>query len=240
KRAMKQPVPLGNESIAGATAMGLAAIPAPARRAPRPATTTAPHATKAPPKVAAKPLSYQRGTTQRDRERTSIANTIEMVRDCYVPVALLIIGFVACLAAYLFRANASGESLAFIGLGLGGFMAVKALLMLGFAFLVAGPVGVSFGGIWTAILKLAAIAIFTDGAITWIHLGLDKLLSIRGMFAAMVSFPIALGLFWVLLIYLFSMDPGDSWLVVILLCVFDYVVRLALLMIVLAMVMRGL
>ena len=33
----------------------------------------------------------------------------------------------------------------------------------------------------------------------------------------MSEFPVALVIYWTLLIYLFSMDPGDSWMVVVIL-----------------------
>jgi hypothetical protein len=48
-----------------------------------------------------------------------------------------------------------------------------------------------------------------------------------------VGFPTAMGLYWGLLIYLFSMDPGDSWLVVICLSVFDRIVRTVLMLLLL-------
>ncbi|MGH7178991.1 MAG: hypothetical protein ACREJC_16560, partial [Tepidisphaeraceae bacterium] len=53
----------------------------------------------------------------------------------------------------------------------------------------------------------------------------------------LLSFPIALGIYWVLLIQLFSMDPGDSWMVVMILAVFDQIVRTALILLLLKFVL---
>jgi hypothetical protein len=102
---------------------------------------------------------------------------------------------------------------------------------------IAGPLGVSFGGIWTAALKLAAIAIFADGATTWVDALVGKFAGGHGAFDGIISFPVALGIYWGLLIYLFSMDPGDSWMVVILLAVFDGLIRWILLAVLLGVVM---
>ena len=89
--------------------------------------------------------------------------------------------------------------------------------------------GLAFGGIWTATLKLAAIAVFCDGVTTWVDAGVMKISGGFGgnmMGYGVMSFPVALGLYWVLLIYLFSMDSGDSWMVVMLLSVFDRIVTI--------------
>ncbi len=184
------------------------------------------------------PLAYQQGPTQRERERMSSATLMDMKRDVHVPVALLIAGFALYVSYYAVRYNLGGGGLLAVGIGVGLLTAFKAALLVGFAFAVAGPLGVSFGGIWTAVLKLAAIAVFSDGVATWIDAGVAKMAGgAGGMFSGMMSFPIVLGIFWVLLIYLFSMDPGDSWLVVMLLAVFDMIVRTALMVLVLSFIL---
>jgi hypothetical protein len=123
-------------------------------------------------------------------------------------------------------------------LGLGIMTLLKSILLIGFAFAVAGPLGVSFGGIWTAALKLAAVAVFADGVATWIDAGIAKVSGGGGgFFSGMMSFPVVLGIFWLLMIYLFSMDAGDSWIVVILLAVFDMIVRTVLLLLLLRLLL---
>ena len=172
------------------------------------------------------PLAYQKGPTQRERERMSNDTLMDMKRDVYVPVAILVIGFLIYVGFYAIRYELDGAAVAMTGLGLGIMTLIKAVLLIGFAFVVAGPLGVSFGGIFTAALKLAAIAVFADGVATWIDAFTAKIAGgAGGAFSGMLSFPVVLGVYWVLLIYLFSMDSGDSWLVVMILTVFSFMVR---------------
>jgi hypothetical protein len=181
------------------------------------------------------PLAYQQGPTQRERERMSATSStiMDIKRDVHVPVALLVAGFALCVGYYAVRSG-SGAAIAGAGIGIALMTLIKATLMIGFAFVIAGPLGVSFGGVWTAALKLAAIAVFADGVATWIDAGVAKVSGgAGGIFAGAMSFPIVLGVYWVLLIYLFSMDSGDSWMVVMLLAVFDMIIRTALILLLL-------
>ncbi len=182
-------------------------------------------------------IGYQRGPTQREQERASPSVTMDMTRDVYAPVGLLLAGLAAYVGYYAIRYEMSGAGIALTTMGLSIMTAFKALLLIGFAFVVAGPLGVSFGGVWTAILKLAAIAVFADGMATWVDAGVAKIAGGGGGFAGMISFPVTLGVFWLLLIYLFSMDSGDSWMVVMLLAVFNFIVRWVLLLVLLQIVL---
>jgi hypothetical protein len=189
------------------------------------------------PAVAA-PLGYQRGPTRKEVERSDAV--IDVKRDIHAPVALLIVGFALYVAYYAIRYDLGGSGIAAVGAGLGIMTAVKAAILVGFAMVVAGPLGVSFGGIGTATLKLAAIAVFTDGVTTWVDAGVTAAGggAFTGAFGfSMISFPVALGVYWALLIYLFSMDPGDSWIVVIILAVFDSIIRTVLMVVVLNMIL---
>ena len=185
------------------------------------------------------PLAYQKGPTQRERERMGSDVLMDMRRDVYVPVALLVVGFLMYVGYYAVRYEMSGAGIALVSLGVGMITLFKAALLIGFAFVVAGPLGVSFGGIFTAALKLAAIAVFADGVATWIDAGTAKMTGgAGGAFSGMLSFPVVLGVYWVLLIYLFSMDAGDSWIVVILLALFDFIVRWLLLLLLLSTILN--
>src|SRR5439155_16399317 len=158
-------------------------------------------------------------------------------RDVYVPAALFVLGMLIYVGYYAIRYQLGGTGVAFVALGLGIMTAFKAAMLIGFALVVAGPLGVSFGGPATAALKLAALAVFTDGVITWVDAGTAKLAGGTGAFEGLLSFPVALACYWLLLIYLFSMDPGDSWIVVILLAVFDFIVRWVILLLLLKIVL---
>jgi hypothetical protein len=179
----------------------------------------------------AAPLAYQRGPTERERERFSSKTLVDIKRDLYVPLALIIAGMLLQVVFYLTRYQLSGTGIAVTTFGLSLITAFKAALLIGFALVTAGPLGVSFGGVWSCVLKLAALAAFSDGLTTWVEYGMDKLGA--GGMGYMVSFPVALATYWLLLIYLFSMDAGDSWMVVVILSVFDYIVRTVLLLLLL-------
>lgn len=182
------------------------------------------------------PLGYATGPTNRDRERASIDNTIEMFRDVYAPIGVLLAGLIVYVGYYAVRYSLDPSEVAVTAVGLSIMTAIKASLLIAFAFLMAGPLGVSFGGIWTAILKLAAIAMFSDAVTTLVDAGMDKIAAGTGM-GMMVSFPIALATYWILMIWLFAMDAGDSWMVVICLAVFDFIVRTVLVIVLLNTVM---
>jgi hypothetical protein len=184
-------------------------------------------------------LGYQRGPTKAEKDRGDV--TMDVRRDIQAPVGFLIAGLLLYILYYAIRLDLGGGGIAAVSIGLGIMTAIKAAILVGFAVVVAGPLGVSFGGLGTAALKLAAIAVFTDGVTTWIDAGVTAIGG--GAFAgggfgfSMVSFPVALGIYWALLIYLFSMDPGDSWMVVMILSVFDGILRTVLMMVLLPMIL---
>ncbi len=98
----------------------------------------------------------------------------------------------------------------------------------------------SSGDFRTAILKLAAIAVFNDGVITWVDAAVNRFAGFGagGLFGfGILGLPIAAGVYWSLLIYLFSMDPGDSWLVVIILAVVYRIFRFAMMLLLLGLVL---
>lgn len=205
--------------------------------APRTTSSAAPvHATAAVAAAPASPtLGYQRGPTAREKELTSNATLVDMKRDIYMPSILLAIGFALYIGFYAYRYDLGGGEIAATGIGLAILTSFKAALLVGFALVAAGPLGVSFGGLWTACLKLAAIAVFCDGVTSWADHGMA---SISGGFGSgFISLPIALGIYWVLLIQLFSMDSGDSWMVVMVLTAFDWIVKMVLMMILMAMIL---
>jgi hypothetical protein len=190
------------------------------------------------PVVAAAPqtLAYQNGPTQKQVERASKETVLDMMRDIYAPATLIVMGLLisVCYSATRYHGNAGAIVAGLFSISV--LTAIKTVLLIGFAFVVAGPLGVSFGGLGTAALKLAAIAIFVESTCLWVDWGADKLggvafRSISGW--GILSFPLALGIYWMLLIYLFSMDSGDSWTVVVLLSVFDRFTKMILFLVVL-------
>jgi hypothetical protein len=187
------------------------------------------------------PLAYRQGPSSRERERDSINVVMDMKRDVYVPVGLLVGGMLVYVIHYAWRYHLGGAGIIATMFGLSLITAFKAAVLIGFALVAAGPLGVSFGGVWTAILKLAAMAVSSDAVITWVDFGIDKISGGTGgggfFGPGLIGYPVALGLYWGLLIYLFSMDPGDSWMVVVILSIVDYIIRTVLMILLLQLVL---
>ena len=132
------------------------------------------------------------------------------------------------LGYYILRYNLGPAGILATSIGLSVMGLFECILLVGFALVMAGPLNVSFGGIGTAILKLAAIAVFCDGVNTWVDGALLKYAAGfgRGIFGfGVMGVPVAAGVYWTTLIYLFDMDPGDSWMVVAILAVYYLIVR---------------
>jgi hypothetical protein len=187
------------------------------------------------------PLAYQRAPTARELARSSSDVFIDKKRDIQVPIALLIIGAALYLGYYAIHYHLGGFAILAIGIGLVIMAVLKTGILFGFALVIAGPLGVSFGGIGTALLKFAAVALFCDGITTWVD-GLFAMwsggLGGGGIFGfGAIGLPVALGVYWVTLIYLFSMDPGDSWLVVVILAVFSQFLRVVLILLLLRLIL---
>jgi hypothetical protein len=185
--------------------------------------------------AAAPVLGYRRTKDPGEKNHFTHDTLMDVRRDVYVPVTLLLAGLAMSVAYYAIHYHLPAAGVALTLLGVSAMTAFKVVLLIAFAFVISGPIGVSFGGIWTAVLKLAAIAVFSDGVTTWVDAAMSKLGA--GGMELVISFPIALGIYWLLLIYLFSMDAGDSWIVVILLAVFDTIVRWAILLLLLRAVL---
>ncbi len=191
-------------------------------------TTPAAHIPGAKVALSGPPALAYAGSVPKQLDHFSHENLIDPTRDIHAPVALLIAGLLLYVFYYATRYHLTGVGIVYAATGLSLLTAGKAALLVGFALMTAGPLGVSYGGVWTAVLKLAAIAVFSEGITTWIDSGVRAMTGGAGGMEALISFPISLGVYWLLLIYLFSMDPADSWTVVILLALFDFLVRWAL------------
>jgi hypothetical protein len=188
-------------------------------------------------------LAYQRGPTQREKDRFSQTNLMHMPHDVYVPVGLLIAGMLLYAAyfstAYHLSSHAAG--IAFVGVGM--LTAFKTVLLIVFALMIAGPAGVSFGGLWTAILKLAAVAVFCDGVASWVDYAVQRASGaprMSGPFGfGIIGFPVALLIYWTLYVYLFGMDWHESWIVIRFLSIFDRLVRWGLFFLLLSWFVHG-
>jgi hypothetical protein len=111
------------------------------------------------------PLQYDR---HEPSARSDFDSFYSKPRDFYFPTAALAIGFIALLI-WAISSGASGAGL-FLFTGYVTIATlIKTAVMIGAAFVIAPMAGVSFGGVWTAILKLAAIVVVTDAAMFWLQ-----------------------------------------------------------------------
>ncbi len=187
------------------------------------------------------PLAYRRGPTAAEKKRDADSSQIDKNRDIKVPIALLAAGAILYVSYYAIHYGLGLGPLLAISIGLLIMTVFETILLFGFGLAIAGPLGVNFEGIWTALLKFAAIALFCDGITTWVD----------GMFATwtggvggggifgfgVIGLPVAAGVYWVTMTYLFTMDPGDAWLVVIIIAVFSRIVSVVLIILILKLVL---
>ncbi len=122
-----------------------------------------------------------------------------LLKERLVPLGLIgaaIVTFGGVIAAY-----GGVEALATTWLGLGMNVAVGVGLMLVACFLTAKMLGVSFGPLGSAVLKLAAIYLFPDAVDLGVYAVTD--LSFIGWITSIV-------LYFVLLSWLFDLDFGET------------------------------
>jgi hypothetical protein len=173
----------------------------------------------------AAPVGYFGAAVQPKKDRFSLDNLVDMPRDVYLPSGLLGVGFLLNVAyvATVYHLSAGTMQLAFILLLAITFL--KTACLIGFAFLIAGPVGVSFGGLWTAILKLASMAVFCDGAAVWCDHMVTQAAGIRGPGTYIAGALVALVVYLTLFSYLFQMDSTEAWTVTRVLFLSDRILR---------------
>jgi hypothetical protein len=178
------------------------------------------------------PLNYQRGPTDREKFLASDEVLVDRRRDYHAPIALLVTGVLLYMSYYTIHYSLGPAGILTTGIGLIIVTVLETAALVGFAFVVAGPLGVSFGSVGTAILKLAATVVLCDGIITVFDAAMLKILGVNfgGGFFGFGAFglPIVVLTYLCCFIYLFSMDPGDARTVVMVLSVFYRVLRLVL------------
>lgn len=178
-------------------------------------------------------LAYARGPNKRERDaaRTSIVH--DMTRDVYVPTALIVVSFVAYTIFTMFFENSRPSEAAIFTLIMGVVFFFKTLLMIGAAFILAPILGVSFGPLWTAILKLAAVAMAPDVLATII----EDSIGVTG--AGLLANSIALAVYWFLISYLFQLDASEAWWVVIGFAILRWILSFVIALIVVGFMMSG-
>jgi hypothetical protein len=195
-----------------------------------------------PVAAVAAPLNYQRGPTEREKYLASGEVFIDKRRDLHAPITMLVIGVVMYISLYAIHYSLGPAGIAAAAFGLTVVAVIETALLIAFAFAVAGPLGVSFGGVGTAILKLAAVVVMSDAIITLADFTLTKFLGpafSNGIFGlGVIGLPLTFLIYLCSFIYLFSMDPGDAKLVVVILTVLYRVIRLVLILMLLGVILN--
>jgi len=162
-------------------------------------------------------IEYQH-TTPRDKreaERFTYDDLTDPVRDLYVPVGLLVAGFFGAIAWAIYHFSGKTSGMVAVTVLLGTTTVVKTAVMVGLAIIVAPKMGISFGTLWTGVMKFAGILIFTDMALLWVNSLIGSIggaggrtMYVPGTFR--INLLLATGLITVSSFYLFDMDGSET------------------------------
>jgi hypothetical protein len=211
--------PLRPPSTMSKRAMATTAAPA---RAP-----TSP-ARPAPPGESITALYPQRRrATARDRDAEDAANVdpeaANPLLHTYLPYALLVIGVGGRLGETAHAVEGQSMTVAFIRVIIE--LHLGALVMLGGAYIAAAVMGVNFGSLARASVKLAAISVFTS-AIAALAASIDKSpYGIRGMVLGM---HVALLLYFALFYAFFDIDLQESLTTVLIVWALQWILAMTL------------
>lgn len=242
----------GDDDDAGAYDLADAG-PAPAVAAPRPAASprSAPVARPAmtssgraaPVAAAAAPagalprstasgrmLNYKSAPTRAkaDREKDVFFNR---TKDVFIPLGMLVFGMLLTTLAFMFEVRLPivlAMTATVVTLGL------EVVFLVAASFVVARITGVSFGTLWIGILKLATLVCFCSGldtGVSWLAHG-TGIGGLLGWAAFTLSY-------FFLLMWLFDMDPGEAWLVFIIISVLKFLFNTFLIIAVLGLLFSG-
>ncbi|HZZ44104.1 MAG TPA: hypothetical protein VFE58_14300 [Tepidisphaeraceae bacterium] len=166
---------------------------------------------------AAKSIAYANPrTAAKPTDRFTAQNLIDPTRDIYVPIALLVAGFLLAIVWGFHELHSGANTLFAVSFVMTLNTLVKTVVVTGLALLFAPMLGVSFGTLGTGTLKFASILIFTDAVNLW----LEALLHAAGATPThghtVVRVPFTVSLFLSVAIitglcyYLFSMDGSET------------------------------
>jgi hypothetical protein len=146
----------------------------------------------------------------------------DLKKDLYLPAALLLVGAGIEFTRALLMARAGTNTLAYASIYVGLSLAINTTVMLIGVLIAAKSLGISFGPIGTAILKLCAISIAPAA--------LSSLLTLLfpGFSAALIGWALSLALYFALISYLFELDGQETWYCVLIIGLTRFILSLAL------------
>lgn len=143
-------------------------------------------------------------------------------KDLYLPAALLLVGAGIEFARALLMARAGTNSLAYASIYVGVSLVINTTVMLVGVLIAAKALGISFGPVGTAILKLCAIAV-APAALSSLLMMLFP-----GLSAALVGWALSLALYFALISILFELDAQETWYCVLIIGVTRWLLALFL------------
>ena len=182
------------------------------RPAPAPATPYIPPVAQ-PAAAGPAPLTYHRAAdkSERERDRFREDNLVSPWRDIYAPIVILVIGFFGLIGWASYETGGSTFAMIMASVIWGLTTLVKTAILIGLAFVYAPQLGIGFGDLKTAILKFAAIVMFTDAADLWLWevltVGRPNRISLRQLGLSLI---VAALLISALCHILFEMDTEET------------------------------
>jgi hypothetical protein len=176
-------------------------------------------------------ISYQRADVSRDAVDDYFP---DRVKDLYAPLILIGVStLIEVVAALISGARIGSRSTAVSGVAsfpmavmvVGVGMIVSTVIMMIGILIAAKARGISFGPFWTAVLKLAAVAIAPDALVTLLR----PVLSLIPLLGGLIGWVLGFILYFALLGVFFDLDQSDTWYCV---CVI-FLVKLVLFFVVL-------
>lgn len=157
------------------------------------------------------------------------------VRDIWVPVGLVVLGFaVAILQQMMFSPTPLGIMSAVIAVTVQ--LVVYVPLLLVALFLAVKLLDVSFGSLWTGLLKLMAVVLGPSAVGAIVAVASAPL--IGSLMGSLTGSVVSVAFYWGLLMFLFGLDLGETFMLVVII----FVMKLAgafLLGVVLLMIMSS-
>ena len=187
-----------------------------------------PHARPAPPSELITALYPQRKRgVARDRAAEDQANVdpeaANPLLHTYLPYALLVIGIGGRLGETAHATEGTSMTLAFVRVIIE--LHVGAAVMLGGAYIAAAVMGVNFGSLSRASVKLAAISVFTS-ALASLAASIDK--SPYGIRGLVLGMHVALLLYFALFYAFFDLDLQESLTTVLIVWALQWILAISI------------
>jgi hypothetical protein len=160
-------------------------------------------------------IDYRSQPAVDEKARRFMKNLADPVRDIYVPVGLLVVGFLGALVWVIAQTNWGAPGLILVSVVTAVTTLVKTIAVVVLAFALAPALGISFGTYGSAILKFVAIIVFIDSARLWLEVIMQSTGALpasgRGAHGStLVDLLFTFALAAVALYFLFGIDDSES------------------------------